>query len=178
MKKTIIAGAASVALAAMPVVGAFAATSIQDKIVVTVSDSCAFSRTAGEGEYSTTLLNGNVAENFGASTFEVKCNVADENTQAINVTAEFQTLSDGAGHTIPYAAAMPTATSSAWTAMKSDSANGAAAIAATNGVLINGTATAANNTLSATVRYSASASNDQAAGTYTGYATYTLAENN
>ena len=178
MKKTIIAGAASVALAAMPVVGVFAATSVQDKITVTVSDTCAFSRTAGEGEYNTTLLGGNVVENFGGSTFEVTCNIAAGESQDINVTAEFQDLSDGAGNSIPYAAVAPTADTSSWVAMKSNATTGASAIAASNGVLINGTATDEAGTLSANVRYSVGVEEDQAAGTYTGYATYTLAENN
>ena len=49
MKKTLIAGAASVALAAMPVVGVFATAPINgspivDTLNITVSDACSFSR--------------------------------------------------------------------------------------------------------------------------------------
>lgn len=178
MKKTIIAGAASVALAAMPVVGVFASTAIQDKITVTVSETCAFSRTAGAGEYQASLLGGSVAENFGGSTFEVICNTSAGETQDVNVTAEFQDLSDGAGNSIPYAAVAPTADTSSWVAMKSTATAGSSAIAATNGMLIDAEATEDNDVFTANVKYSVGVADDQEAGTYTGYATYTLVENN
>ena len=53
MKKTLIAGAASVVLAAMPVIGVFATGPIEgspivDEFVITVSDACTFSRKATE----------------------------------------------------------------------------------------------------------------------------------
>jgi hypothetical protein len=57
MKKALIAGAASVALAAMPVVGAFAATSnsFTDTLNVTVNGGCTLEETGGTtGDYSHT----------------------------------------------------------------------------------------------------------------------------
>ena len=57
-------------------------------------------------------------------------------------------------------------------------ATGTNTAVANNGNLIAGTANSTNKSFATTVRYSVSAAAGQATGTYTGYATYTLAVNN
>lgn len=136
MKKSIIvAGAASVALAAMPVVGAFAATSsVTDNINLTLLSTCALTRTnavaanavdgsssnlswaAGTETYAITLVGGKSA-NIGTSTFSVTCN---DHINGHYMTAQFTGLNGGDGITdshIPYngAAAVADGTSS-WNA--------------------------------------------------------------
>ena len=85
MKKLAIAGA-SVALAAMPVMGVFATdiTSITDTLQITVEATCTFntadSSVASNTTYSDTVANGGVASfNSGANThkFNVFCNDTD-----------------------------------------------------------------------------------------------------
>ena len=69
MKKSIIAaGAASVALAAMPMVGVFAAQgdgNLQDTIKVNISESCSISRKAGETEGVSNAHTGGSGDNAG-----------------------------------------------------------------------------------------------------------------
>ena len=83
MKKSLIAvGAASVALAAMPVLGVFAieTDTVTDTINVTVSPSCTFTTESGASDqnetYSFTGTNGNNATAAGGyeHTFNVFCN--------------------------------------------------------------------------------------------------------
>ncbi len=178
MKKAVIAGAASAVLAAMPIVGAFAATSVYDTINVTVTDECTFNRTAGEGTYSTTMLSGALNENFGSSTFTATCNFEDPTQPGatgadIQVTASFVSLMSGSNE-IPYSASALTAGTAGWNAAKGDRMADAV-VMTNNDNLIDATGVFANQ--SATVWYSVATANNQAAGTYTGYATYTLAEN-
>ena len=172
MKKAIIAGAASAVLAAMPVIGAFAATSVVDTINVTVSDECTFNRTAGEGTYSTTLLSNAVSENFGSSTFTASCNFGVDGKD-IAVTAAFGSLTSGA-NSIPYGTAAVAAGTAGWTASLG-TLSADATLIENNGNIIN--ATDATEDQVATVWYSVATAANQAAGTYKGYATYTLAEN-
>ncbi|MBR0424428.1 hypothetical protein IJI79_02950 [Candidatus Saccharibacteria bacterium] len=104
MKKSIIAaGAASVALAAMPMVGAFALTTQTDTLQVTINGVCSFGYTdsqsthvidvaapshtdgtAGAGPatwnndtLSATMLNGTENQDFGKTTLNVYCNNSD-----------------------------------------------------------------------------------------------------
>lgn len=172
MKKTMIAGAASIALAAMPVVGAFAATSVTDTITANVTDSCSFNRTAGEGTYATSILPNAIAENFASSSFAVTCNFGAEGKD-INVTATFTDLVSG-DNTIPYAGGALAAGTAGWNAAAGEFSTGATPIA-DNGNLID--VTAATEDQTATVWYSVATADDQATGAYKGYATYTLAEN-
>ena len=89
MKKLLIAaGAASLALAAMPVVGVFAASdpaNITDTFKITIADSCTWTRsgangsgqgaaTFNDGVYSATLTAGATVPTFGTTTLNVKCN--------------------------------------------------------------------------------------------------------
>ena len=112
MKKTIIAaGAASVALAAMPIVGAFALTSHTDTLQVDIQTQCSFGYTDGETPHvinvpapahtdgsagaapgawtgdtlSATMLNGTALTDFGKTTLSVYCN--NEDGYSIEVTS-------------------------------------------------------------------------------------------
>lgn len=172
MKKSIIAGAASVALAAMPVMGAFAATSVTDTITANVTDACSFNRTAGEGTYATSILPNAIVENFASSSFAVTCNFAT-GAKDINVTASFTDLVNGE-FAIPYSGTALTAGTAGWNAAAGDFSAGAVSIA-DGGDLINVEGATENQT--ATVWYSVATDADQETGAYKGYATYTLAEN-
>lgn len=76
MKKSIIAAsAASVALAAMPVVGAFAANTATDTVQITVQAACAIAATnANPGTYTDDITPGAAATSISGSTFEITCN--------------------------------------------------------------------------------------------------------
>lgn len=121
MKKSIIAaGAASIALAAMPVVSTFALTkTIEDDITVNLNSTCSLTRTgaAGTGSnagawtpatedpttsagtYSVTMDAG-ATSNLGTSTFTITCN--DTSTAGHNLTVTVSGL--GAGNTESQAA--------------------------------------------------------------------------
>ena len=98
MKKALIAGAASVALAAMPVVGVFAApgtdNTLTDTLTITNRVSCNMTstHTAGTAAESTTpqwsaaagsailtaeIVTGTEYSNIGSTTFNVVCNDTD-----------------------------------------------------------------------------------------------------
>ena len=174
MKKSLIAGAASLAIAALPVVSSFAVTPVTDTINVTVEDgACTFNRTAGEGTYNTSILPGTFAENFGSSTFTAICN-DDDYPQTVNVTADFTALTNGTvADDITYSTNAVSGEASTWR-VTAGSPSGVATALANGGALINEEISEAKT---ATVWYSVGAKSDQNPGTYTGYATYTLAEN-
>ncbi|MBQ8156594.1 hypothetical protein IJ101_02295 [Candidatus Saccharibacteria bacterium] len=109
MKKTLIAGAASVALAAMPVVGAFAATSSQliDTVNVTVQGGCTIENaaegatpgdyTVNDRTFSKTIAAGTFEEITGTETegsvtpaqaMKIKCNVAQSDSRKFSITAQ------------------------------------------------------------------------------------------
>ena len=172
MKKTLIAGAASLALAAMPVVGAFAAdpAAVIDTLTVTVDEACTFNHDGSSGSYTKALEPGELDENFATSTFKSMCN----NGKGYTVGVVFTNLAhlDNAGASIVYSATTPTAGSGTWTAQVQGGSN----IAASGGVLIDtNTQDPAEGTVAAVV-YKVSLRNDQAQGTYRGTATYTLTQ--
>ena len=119
MKKSMIAaGAASLALAAMPVLGAFAIDQT-DTLIVRITDSCALTRVNGAGAHTNgtganagawgtsgtasagdeghadtltgVVANGGTANDFGKSHFHVVCN----NLSGWRVTAEATALTAG-----------------------------------------------------------------------------------
>ncbi|MBQ9180827.1 hypothetical protein IJ135_01905 [Candidatus Saccharibacteria bacterium] len=154
----------------MPVVATFAATPVQDRIDVTVSSTCTLNRTAGEGQYSTEVLPGQVSNNFGNSTLSVSCNGA----KTVAVAGTFDALASGT-NTIAYG---ETIANGAW-ATKVGNTAASATFVANNGNVLEATFEGEGaHTATASVWYSAGAASDQAAGTYSGYATYTLTENN
>jgi len=173
MKKSLIAaGAASLAVAAMPVVGVFAdnITTMTDSITVTVESSCTFD--AASHSHSKTMT-ANKAEDVGTTTMKVTCN----DYQGYTVTGTFIDLSGDGGNKLTFTNAAPTAGNSNWAAYSTPTIDGTAGTPAyltNNGEVIKNTkqTIAAGDT--ASIVYKASTANNQAAGAYTGTATYTL----
>lgn len=173
MKKTLIAGAASLVLAAMPVVGAFAAdpAAVIDTLTVTVDEACTFDHNGTSGSYTKALEPGELDTAFATSTFKSMCN----NGKGYVVNVVFTDLAhlSNDGDPIEYSATTPTAGSGTWTAQIQGGSN----IAASGGVLMNtNTQDPAEGTV-ASVIYKVSLHDDQAQGTYRGTATYTLVQN-
>ena len=103
MKKSIIAaGAASVALAAMPVVGVFAAqqSSIIDTVQLTVNESCKMEADSGSKTVNLGSINNSAASNEGTgSVMTVTCNTAAG--WSLQATATALSASAG-GYSIPH----------------------------------------------------------------------------
>ena len=194
MKKALIAGAASVALAAMPVVGVFAVdnTAITDNFSLTIAPTCALSRaatntdatlsgvTAGESvtaaaTYTKSDAVANQKYTMGTSTLKVICN----NQTGYKLTGTFSPLtnslkaSDGSDITIPYSAAAVEVGTAGWTAYTSSNYYTSAA---SGNILSSNTVSAATGDTKA-VTYDVATASNQAAGTYTGTASYNLAAN-
>ena len=147
MKKLAIAGA-SLALAAMPVVGVFAddVLNIKDTLQVTVSSSCTLSDVTPAAASTSTgnAYTGSGAPNElvelsatgGATTFTVKCNANNGYT----ITPTFSSLTNGtAAHDIAYGS-NAAAGSKTWTAYYSLNSGTATAFTA-SGTAIEGTST-------------------------------------
>ncbi len=174
MKKTLIAGAASLALAAMPVIGAFASdpSPVTDTLTVNVNESCTFAKTSGNANSFTKSMDQNDVDlAFGSSSFDANCN----NAAGYTINAEFTALVRNNNASDPdkisYSATTPAAGDGTWTA----TAQGGN-IAATGGMLAD-TSTydpAAGNTY--TVTYKVATKTIQPQGSYVGTATYTLVQ--
>ena len=196
MKKLAIAGA-SVALAAMPIVGVFAdTTSITDTLEITVEAVCTFntgdSSVASDTTYSDTVENGAIAQlsNGSAHKFNVFCNDTDgwKVTAGApnNLTPPTEHTTNG--HIITYqASALPAAnaaTEGAWIATVSGTGVSAELSGITTVSNVNYIATAggiiaqegaSTDGSSFTVTYGAYVGTETAADTYTGTIGYTLA---
>ncbi len=170
MKKIAIVGA-SLALAALPMVGAFADNppSVVDTITITVSETCTFTRTTGESTYTATMAVNALNPSVGTSTFTAICN----NASGFSVSATPTALS-GTGEAITYSATTPQAGDGTWTATKSGQGGN---IAATGGVLMTANGPTAAAGQAETVTYKVSTRNNQAKGDYTGRMTYALTQN-
>lgn len=149
MKKSLTIGAVSMALAGMPIMGAFASTqtaTIQDTLSATITSACEFTRygTAGASgqtnvqlgpswdgsttsatadkashTYSATLKPGADVE-LGTSHFSGYCNSTDGFTVTV-ATPDLSTGSGASANTIPFAATTPSTTSGeGWTLTRSD----------------------------------------------------------
>ncbi len=188
MKKSLIAaGAASVALAAMPVLGVFADddTSVTDTIQVTVSPSCTFSQGGTDDTYSATGTNasGVVAPVSGGSAvhnFTVFCN--NNTGYKVSATATALNQSPSITANFAYVATLPsTGTTGAWHATVATEATGVTAAqlpaggAATDIITKAGASDADGEDF--TVTYSAYIGTETPAGTYSGTIEYTLAAN-
>ena len=179
MKKTLIAGAASLALAAMPVLGVFAAgepaedpADIVDTLTVNVNGICSFTRTGGTGTYTQTMTANAIKNDFGSSTFTTECN----NGKGYAVTAVFTSIAHTASEGTPItydAAATLAAGAGKWQAYKS--APTPAGNINNNGVA-HETSGPDAPTGTFTVDYKVATNAVQSMGTYTGTATYTLAQ--
>lgn len=185
MKKSIIIGATSLALAAVPIAGVFA--DFTDTVNVTINESCTLTReayasggvqnnpshkngtggtwstTAGTDTLNATMTNGTVQASLGSSQFKVVCNRAG----GYKVTVATTSLSTGGTSplTIPnnttYSASV-----SGWSPVSSGTK-------LTNGGTVN-TVTSPTAGTTFEVSYGVGVSTSQAAGTYTGTATYSL----
>ena len=191
MKTAIIAGAASVVLAAMPVMGVFAeggattgSSTYTDNLSVKIDTACTFARQAystggvenntthknDQGTWATDTLSATVTNSsltsLGSSNFKVVCN----NTDGYTITVATTGLTSG-DNTIPNNDTYTNAVSG-WSPVYSGTK------------LVGNTETPATvKTVEATtdidtfeVSYSVGVSSTQQAGTYSGSATYTFAQ--
>ena len=184
MKKLLTVGIASLALAAVPVIGAFA--DFTDTIQLTINESCTLTRqayssggvtnntshkngtdgtwstTAGTDTLSTTRSNGTVTTALGSSQFKVVCN----RIGGYKVTVATTALStSGATATIPSNTTY-SASTSGWSPI-----SGTTKLA--NGATVN-TVTSPTSGTTFEVSYGVGINATQSAGTYTGTATYSL----
>lgn len=201
MKKSIIAaGAASLAVAAMPVVGVFAADgdlSQTDTVIVTVDSACSLatsgsSVTPTASTYTATIENGQANNAITGSTFTITCNdtggwdlnAIGAGTASGNV-AKMDASTGVDTDDIATADGTPSGSASSW-AFKiakggTDQGNvtittgydGFKAVPTSSTKIATGTSTAGNSTITAT--YGVGISATQSAGDYTGKVQYTLA---
>ena len=187
MKKALIAGAASVALAAMPVLGVFADDdrAVKDTINVTVSPSCTFSQGGDNVSYSVTGTNASgvvnpVNNSSNVHEFTVFCNQNSGYTVAAEATALSAT---GITDVFAYKATLPsTGVDGAWNATFAAASGNTNTLTvaqladggASKTIITSGQASAAaGETWTAT--YTAYIGTETPAGTYTGTIDYTLA---
>lgn len=201
MKKVIIAGAASVALAAMPIMGVFATddTDVMDTIKVTVEPSCTFrAQNSGtlDGTYTATGANGadvtpSISGGTNVHTFNVFCNnnkgytvsaVAqdlaniDSATPAIEDKFVYKADLSGLTTTSGWHAAFAASTSGLSAAQLPDSATTGEGAGTASGTIMtrtNSTTATAGDAWTAT--YTAKIGSETKAGNYQGTITYTLA---
>ena len=176
MKKSLIAGAgiAALSLAVVPFAGVFAGdiTTMKDTINVTIADACTFD--TASHSYTKTMT-ANTADTIGTTTMKVTCN----NAKGYAVEGTFTDLTGPAkasgNETITYGADAAVAAG--------DGKWNATVASATSPLAKSSAAVTSKNTMSAaggdstTITYKAGTTNNQAAGTYTGTATYTLTKN-
>ena len=194
MKKLVIAGA-SVALAAMPVLGAFAATSssFTDTLTVGVASGCTLenSNQSAAGDYSVSdrsftkdIATGTVcylnADTTGAATttagtVTVSCNTQDQ-AKTWKVSLDVTDLSNGTAAQDITGGAQTSGATSGW-AIKSNATGTTTAnpfgsaytAAADTEIFLSATA---NNTVTFNPSYQVYVGPNQAPGTYTGTAVY------
>lgn len=201
MKKTLAIGAASVALAAMPIVGVFAGTqtsTIGDTLSATITTACTFLRygTAGAAGqtgvttgpswdgttsaaaadaathvYSATL-NPTADVELGTSSFKAYCNAPS----GFNVTVSTPDLSTGGStpNTIPFSTTTPNATSGeGWTLAKHDGT-----LFTNTGADVNfmsaSAPTDSSTAVTETATYTVYTKSDTKSGTYTSDVVYTF----
>ena len=182
MRKIAIAGA-SVALAALPALGVFAATgqTVTDTVEVTIGSACLITTSQTANTYSDSMTNGQLKSDFGSTEMTINCNDAG----GWHVTA----IGSGADSTDKTAMnATGTGTDIATgTAQSGDTSNWAmkvtgtgatgfttfAAVPASATNVATGSGAVSGGTLTTTYQVFISAT--QQADTYTGQVTYTLA---
>ena len=194
MKKLAIAGASAV-LAAMPVVGVFAASTggpFTDTIDVTIDNACTFSRGAtahvngdnsngtwGTGETADKLAGnlaaGGIDDNFGSSNFNVVCN----NKAGWTVTATATALTGKTTTTENIPLGTPTADTAAWN-YTSDSSDenitGIGTFSTASQIVAQSAVTTPTAGRNFSVSYAVSVDHVLSAQTYEGTITYTFAQ--
>ena len=176
MKKSLIAGAGIVALglAVVPFAGVFAAdiTTMTDTINVTVADVCTFD--AASHSY-TKAFTANKVDTIGATTMKVTCNNAKGYIVKGNFTDLTGPAKSSGNETITYGAdAAVAAGDGKWNATVGSATS---PLAKTSATVTSKTTMSAAGGDSTTITYKAGTTDNQAAGTYTGTATYTLSKN-
>ncbi len=182
MKKIAITGI-SVALAAVPVAGVFAATgtTVTDTIEVTINSACTITTTNAANTYSATMTNGQLKSDLGSTQMTIACNDAagwhvtavGSGSDASNKTAM---NASGSGTDIATGIATSGGTSNWAMKVTGTGATGFTSFAAVPSSatdVATGSGAAADATLTTTYQVFISAT--QPAATYTGQVTYTLA---
>ena len=189
MKKKIIVGAGVAALAAvaLPFAGVFAdSTTVNDAITVNVTGACIFTEISPA---AATSVDGNPHYGSGAPGALVSISAGTESTSGTatsvkvycnsatgyKISTSFSSLTGPTGSTPITYSSSPVASggTGTWTAYSKLGTSGALTpINATNGITGNSTTTDVY-----TFSYEAGLDVNQAAGNYTGTATYTLAAN-
>ena len=198
MKKSIIAaGASAVALAAMPVVGVFAASTggpFTDTIDVTIDNACTFSRGAtahvdGDGtpangtwgtdstadKLSGNLAAGGIDSNFGSSNFNVVCN----NHGGWKVTAAATALTGLTTTSENIPLGTPGADTAAWNYTSSSSdenITGTGTFSTASQIVAQSAVTTPTAGRNFSVSYAVSVDHVLSAQTYEGTITYTFAQ--
>ena len=199
MKKSIIAaGAASLAVTAMPVVGVFAADgdlTQTDTVVVTIDSACSLATSGSEldpaSTYTSTIANGEYDTNITGSTFTITCNdTGGWDLNAIGAGTATGDITKMDASTGVDADDISTGTTldgsvSNWAFKIAKGGTDQGNITITTGYtnfsavpssstkIATGTSTAGNSTITAT--YGVGVSSTQSAGDYTGKVQYTLA---
>ena len=199
MKKSIIAaGAASVALAAMPIVGVFAIENTTDNITAVIDDGCTITDSVQNKTVSMIVAPGSVATSTAAPSISVVCNNSDWDIQAQGTSTTYgqqgylttdlvaRNGEEGSytyGHIVTGGATSGDTSNWAFkVASLSDSTSASIAtgynawssIPASATTIVEGSAAA---TETVTTQYQVFAAVGQAAGSYNGQVTYTVVEN-
>ena len=181
MKKLAILGASAV-LAAMPVVGVFAAdtTTVTDTIDITVDASCTLGITEG-AKATKNVANGSKTEDLSGSSFSITCN----DGSGWNVTAQAKAKNEGTAGSLTAVGGESIASNASFSETQSGWAfklTGAhaeetyqkwAVVPSTATVVAKSSNTTSEDSLAVT--YGVGIDATQAAGTYSGEVTYVLA---
>ncbi len=182
MKKIAIAGT-SVALAALPMAGVFAATgtTVTDTVQVTINSSCLITTTNAANTYSATMTNGQLKSDFGSTSMSIACNdaggwhVTAVGTGA-DATVKTAMNATGSGTDIATGTATSGATSNWAMKVTGTGATGFTSFAAVPSSATDvATQSGAVSGATLTTTYQVFISATQQADTYTGQVTYTLA---
>ena len=182
MKKLVIAGA-SVALAALPAFGVFAATgtTVTDTVEVTIGSACTMTTTSASNTYSDTMTNGQVKSDFGSTTMSITCNDAGGwHVTAVGSGADNadKTVMNASGSGTDIASGTATSGAASNWAMKVTGTDATgfttfAAVPASATDVAKSTAASSQSEIVTTYQVFISATQQQ--DTYTGQVTYTLA---
>lgn len=170
MKKLLVTGIVTLALAVVPVASSFAATTTTDTLNVTVSTNCNISGGATRSGSGGT----NALINVSGGAITITCNGAKGYTAKLK-SATALTNTTSSSYTIPYYTSTPPAAGvGAWAAYIGSE---------TSPVAIGGTIKsttgpdASTSGSSVTMNYKVGTTTTQAAGTYSGTATYEVTVN-
>ena len=181
MKKKILAGVASLALAVTPVAGAMAVSctgtsggTLIDSLSLTVNTSCTFTRNSGgAGATPTKTISWNSLDTTLTNTFKVVCNDA----AGFKVTGTFSSITSTGKTAITYSTTTPTAGSGTWTATKGTASDTTNMTSGTAGNLMSTTAVTSTSGTTQQVTYKIGTGAQQERGSYTGTATYVATSN-